>query len=179
MLTWLWAMQLVTAKGLTIRVINNVSKRMEVKPRFHEAFQKEGCPDAFPYRQKVPTSRLTVPCRTAGARYLFIARILSICRMAPSLARQCSQGQALEPLGQSCCPTGHVRVHVSHFNSGIAVRQCGCFSPAVYVCNLTVPSMPNLAHRTRHNLPPALCNITVNFFVHCSCHCQQLVYLQA
>ena len=57
MLTGLWAMQLATAKGLTIRVINNVSKRMEVKPRFHEAFQKEGCPDAFPYRQKVPTAK--------------------------------------------------------------------------------------------------------------------------
>ena len=52
-LTVLWVVQLVTAKGLTIRVINNVSKRMEVKPRFHEAFQKEGCPDAYPYRQKV------------------------------------------------------------------------------------------------------------------------------
>ena len=26
---------------------------METKPRFHESFQKEGCPDAFPYRQKV------------------------------------------------------------------------------------------------------------------------------
>ena len=46
-------LQVETAQGLTIRVINNVSKRMEVKPRFHEAFQKEGCPDAFPYRQKV------------------------------------------------------------------------------------------------------------------------------
>ena len=46
-------LQVETAQGLTIRVINNVSKRMEAKPRFHEAFQKEGCPDAFPYRQKV------------------------------------------------------------------------------------------------------------------------------
>lgn len=45
--------QVVTAQGLTIRVINNVSKRMEAKPRFYEAFRKEGCPDAFPYRQKV------------------------------------------------------------------------------------------------------------------------------
>lgn len=51
-----WHLQVVTAEGLTIRVINNVSKRMEVKPRFHEAFQKEGCPDAFPYRQKVQAS---------------------------------------------------------------------------------------------------------------------------
>lgn len=43
----------MTAEGLTIRVINNVSKRMEVKPRFYDAFKQEGCPDAYPYRQKV------------------------------------------------------------------------------------------------------------------------------
>ena len=47
-------MQVPSADGtLIVRVINNVSKRMETKPRFYEAFQKEGCPDAFPYRQKV------------------------------------------------------------------------------------------------------------------------------
>lgn len=46
--------QVPSADGtLIVRVINNVSKRMETKPRFYEAFQKEGCPDAFPYRQKV------------------------------------------------------------------------------------------------------------------------------
>lgn len=112
MLTCVWAMQLVTAKGLTIRVINNVSKRMEVKPRFHEAFQKEGCPDAFPYRQKVPAPGLTIPCVTAWARCLFVVRMLSICKMAPFFARNCSQGQALEPSGQSCCPPGHVCVHI-------------------------------------------------------------------
>ena len=54
-------LQVETAQGLTIRVINNVSKRMEAKPRFHEAFQKEGCPDAFPYRQKVLNTAL---CRS-------------------------------------------------------------------------------------------------------------------
>ena len=47
------AVQVMTAEGLTIRVINNVSKRMEVKPRFYDAFKQEGCPDAYPYRQKV------------------------------------------------------------------------------------------------------------------------------
>ena len=81
-------MQLVTAKGLTIRVINNVSKRMEVKPRFHEAFQKEGCPDAFPYRQKVPTATAPIPCVTAWACCLFVVLILSFCMMAPSFARK-------------------------------------------------------------------------------------------
>ena len=52
-------LQVETAKGLTIRVINNVSKRMEAKPKFHDSFQKEGCPDAFPYRQKVLLPALT------------------------------------------------------------------------------------------------------------------------
>ncbi len=84
LLKCVWVMQLVTAKGLTIRVINNVSKRMEVKPRFHEAFQKEGCPDAFPYRQKVPTAKVPIPCLTAGAHCLFVECMFSICKMAPS-----------------------------------------------------------------------------------------------
>jgi len=107
-------MQLVTAKELTIRVINNVSKRMEVKPRFHEAFQKEGCPDAFPYRQKVPTAKVTISCATACVHCLFVVRMLSICKMAPSFARKCSPAQALEPSGQNCCPTGHVCAHISY-----------------------------------------------------------------
>ncbi len=85
---------------------------MEVKPRFHEAFQKEGCPDAFPYRQKVPTAKVPIPCVTAWARCLFVVRMLSICKMAPSVARKCSPAQALEPLGQNCCSTGHVGVHI-------------------------------------------------------------------
>ena len=38
---------------LVVRVINNVNKKMEVKPKFLEAFRNEGFPDSFPYRQKV------------------------------------------------------------------------------------------------------------------------------
>lgn len=130
-------MQLVTAKGLTIRVINNVSKRMEVKPRFHEAFQKEGCPDAFPYRQKVPTAKVTI---IVWVHCLSVARILSIYTTAPSLATQYSPAQALGTLRQNCCSTGHVSVHIQHFISDIAITQCDCFTPAVYVS--TVLRMP-------------------------------------
>jgi hypothetical protein len=42
-----------TAEGLTVRVINNVTKQMEVKPNFYEAFKDSGYPAQFPYRQKV------------------------------------------------------------------------------------------------------------------------------
>lgn len=69
LVTAMWGLQIQTAEGLTIRVINNVSKRMEVKPRFHEAFQKEGCPDAFPYRQKVfKTLAGSLPCLLVSPR---------------------------------------------------------------------------------------------------------------
>ena len=40
--------------GLTLRVINNVNKRMEVKPKFYDAFKGEGFPSEFSYTQKVP-----------------------------------------------------------------------------------------------------------------------------
>lgn len=42
-----------TVDGLTVRVVNNISKKMEVKPRFLETFKNEGYPDTFPYKQKV------------------------------------------------------------------------------------------------------------------------------
>ncbi len=64
--------QVETAQGLTIRVINNVSKRMEAKPRFHEAFQKEGCPDAFPYRQKVLNTALHRPLQQTSLKLAFV-----------------------------------------------------------------------------------------------------------
>lgn len=37
-----------------MRVVNNIAKKMEVKPRFLETFRNEGYPDSFPYKQKVP-----------------------------------------------------------------------------------------------------------------------------
>ena len=46
-------LQVPQATGLTIRVINNVVKKMDVKPRFYEAFRKDGYPATFEYRQKV------------------------------------------------------------------------------------------------------------------------------
>jgi hypothetical protein len=36
-----------------VRVINNVVKHCEVKPKFYETFQQEGSATEFPYRQKV------------------------------------------------------------------------------------------------------------------------------
>eukprot|EP00878_Enallax_costatus_P007519 GHUV01007875.1.p1 GENE.GHUV01007875.1~~GHUV01007875.1.p1 ORF type:complete len:926 (+),score=290.96 GHUV01007875.1:200-2779(+) len=40
-------------EGLTIRVINNVIKKCEVKPKFYEAFRGDGFAEAFIYRQRV------------------------------------------------------------------------------------------------------------------------------
>ncbi|KAK2080334.1 hypothetical protein QBZ16_000187 [Prototheca wickerhamii] len=45
--------QLPAAEGLTVRVVNNVVKKNEVRQRFLDAFRHEGCPEAFSYRQKV------------------------------------------------------------------------------------------------------------------------------
>ena len=42
-----------TATGLTVRVINNVFKKMDVKPRFHDAFRKDGYQGTFQFKQKV------------------------------------------------------------------------------------------------------------------------------
>jgi hypothetical protein len=44
--------QVPMAGGLTIRVINNVTKKMDVKPKFYEAFRKDGYPASFEFRQK-------------------------------------------------------------------------------------------------------------------------------
>ena len=46
-------LQVETADGLTIRVVNNVSQRLDVKHHFSEAFRQEGYPDGFNYQQKV------------------------------------------------------------------------------------------------------------------------------
>lgn len=45
--------QVPTAEGLTVRVVNNVVKKNEVKLRFHEAFKNDGYAEAFLYKQKV------------------------------------------------------------------------------------------------------------------------------
>ncbi|KAJ9527555.1 hypothetical protein QJQ45_025823 [Haematococcus lacustris] len=45
--------EVATAENLTIRVVNSVMKKCEVKPKFHEAFGPEGYPSEFPYRQRV------------------------------------------------------------------------------------------------------------------------------
>ena len=46
-------LQVPAAEGLTVRVVNNINKKMEVKPRFLENFRNEGFADSFPYKQKV------------------------------------------------------------------------------------------------------------------------------
>ena len=38
-------------------MINNVVKKMDVKPRFHDAFRKDGFQATFQFKQKVCTSR--------------------------------------------------------------------------------------------------------------------------
>ena len=52
-LWWSCFMQVVVPEGLTVRVINHISKKAEVKSRFHDIFKAEGYPDAFPFGQKV------------------------------------------------------------------------------------------------------------------------------
>ena len=54
-LTNMAAPQVPEVTGLTLRVINNVNKRMEVKPKFYDAFKGEGFPSEFSYTQKVPS----------------------------------------------------------------------------------------------------------------------------
>ena len=46
-------MQIAVPEGLTVRVINNISKQAEVKQRFYDAFKNEGYPESFPFDQKV------------------------------------------------------------------------------------------------------------------------------
>ena len=58
-----WTAQVPAATGLTIRVINNVTKKMDVKPKFYEAFKKDGYPASFEFRQKV---MLFGACACAG-----------------------------------------------------------------------------------------------------------------
>ena len=39
-----------------MRVINNVVKKMDVKPRFYDAFRKDGYQGTFQFKQKVRTA---------------------------------------------------------------------------------------------------------------------------
>ena len=41
------------ASGLTVRVINNITKKLDVKQRFLETFKNDGFPTQFQYKQKV------------------------------------------------------------------------------------------------------------------------------
>lgn len=55
----LWyALQVPTATGLTVRVINNVVKKMDVKPRFYDAFRKDGYQGTFQFKQKVHSTHM-------------------------------------------------------------------------------------------------------------------------
>ena len=46
------------ASGLTVRVINNITKKLDVKQRFLETFKNDGFPTQFQYKQKVgPASK--------------------------------------------------------------------------------------------------------------------------
>ncbi len=61
-----------TATGLTVRVINNVVKKMDVKPRFYDAFRKDGYQGTFQFKQKVhstpvPTCLLCSDIRSVSA----------------------------------------------------------------------------------------------------------------
>lgn len=43
----------VSADGLTVRVINNITKKLDVKQKFLETFRNEGYPEQLQYKQKV------------------------------------------------------------------------------------------------------------------------------
>eukprot|EP00803_Ostreobium_quekettii_P011438 evm.model.scf_864EXC.1 EVM.evm.TU.scf_864EXC.1 scf_864EXC:20228-23623(+) len=45
--------EVLGVEGLTIRVVNNVSRKCEVLPTFYDAFKDKGMPAELPYRQKV------------------------------------------------------------------------------------------------------------------------------
>ena len=60
-------LQVETAEGLTIRVVNNVSQRLDVKHHFAEAFRPEGYPDGFNYQQKVCVSSCSTSAGHASA----------------------------------------------------------------------------------------------------------------
>ncbi len=45
--------QVLQATVLTVRVVNNTSKLLDVKPLFLENFKDDGYPGCFPYKQKV------------------------------------------------------------------------------------------------------------------------------
>ena len=44
--------QIPAATGLTLRVINNVVRKVDTKSKFYDAFRKDGYPATFEYKQK-------------------------------------------------------------------------------------------------------------------------------
>ena len=82
-----------TASGLTVRVINNVVKKMDVKPRFHDAFRKDGFQATFQFKQKVCTVRWScadaTPHVSQPALALSCHKMLSVVQSI--LCQECSR----------------------------------------------------------------------------------------
>jgi hypothetical protein len=63
-------------------VINSVRKTCEVKHRFHEAFETDGIPPGFPYRQKAGARGrmlllvMLLPCKCKLGRRAFATRLM-------------------------------------------------------------------------------------------------------
>ena len=65
-------------------MINNVVKKMDVKPRFHDAFRKDGFQTTFQFKQKVCTARWSCAmqfCMCLSLLFPFpVMRCCQLCR---------------------------------------------------------------------------------------------------
>lgn len=62
--------QVPAATGLTLRVINNVVKKMDTKSKFYDAFRKDGYPANFEYKQKARAVCLLSPAHAKSTGLL-------------------------------------------------------------------------------------------------------------
>ena len=111
--------EVVTAEGLTIRIVNSMVKKCETKPRFHETFGPEGNPSEFAYRQRV----LLLFQKLDGVDVcIFCMWVICVCACARVLAL----------LALSCVCASMSRVAVLW--AGVAAWRCACAQIHVWGC---------------------------------------------
>ena len=90
------------ASGLTVRVINNITKKLDVKQRFLETFKNDGFPTQFQYKQKVgPASQccdqaaMPHPCAACSPQLDIFWQSLptQVCRRV--WTKTCTHGRSL------------------------------------------------------------------------------------
>eukprot|EP00884_Botryococcus_braunii_P009216 jgi/Botrbrau1/18296/Bobra.0179s0026.1 len=131
-----------TADGLCIRVINNVEKNTDVKPRFSELFENEHYPRKFPYRQKVVLMTQKIDgvdvclycfymqeygdeCSAPNRKWIYLSYLDSVKYFRPEVQVQTPQGDmALRTMVYHAVLQGYLQYAKQHGYCAMFIWAC-------------------------------------------------------